>query len=86
MPKSQPPVVPVSLPATCGSSLPAVDGDALGVGSVLADGSVRWLGWVEGSAGLGSLDGSVPVPALGVADGSALGPTLGSVDVLLEGA
>ena len=73
----------MSVLPTCGSSLPAVDGDALGVGSVLADGSVLWLGSVEGSASwLGSLDGSVLVSVLGVADGSVLG----SVEVLLDGA
>ena len=73
----------MSLLPTCGAPLPAVDGDALALGSVLADGSVLWLGSVEGSADwLGSLDGSVPVPALGVADGAALG----SVEVLLDGA
>ena len=74
MPKPQPPVVPVSLPPTCGSSVLAVDGSLLALGSLLADGSVLWLGSVVGSADwLGSLDGSVLVSALGAADGSAVG-------------
>jgi hypothetical protein len=83
MPKPQPPVVPVSLPPACGSSVLAVDGSLLALGSLLADGSVFWLGAADGSTDwLGSLDGSVLVSALGPADGSALG----SVEVLLDGA